>query len=203
CDVMVVRNPEAGSVKELADSANVPVINAGDGPDEHPTQCLIDLYTIKKCQGKIDGLNIAMVGDLKFGRTVHSLTKALSNFNSKLFFVSPKELAMPDDIKSRAKEYEELEDVNSIMDKIDILYMTRIQKERFSDKNEYERLKGCYVLTADSLKKAKPNMRIMHPLPRVNEISEEIDKTEHAYYFQQAANAVPVRKAILGHVLGF
>ena len=206
CDLMVVRNPNEGSVKELADASEVPVINAGDGGNEHPSQTLIDLFSIRQCQGKLDGLNIAMVGDLKYGRTVHSLAKALSLFNSKLFFVSPDELKMPssviDMLKEKKTEFEDLVDIREIMDKIDVLYMTRIQKERFSDTAAYDRLKGIYILNKDSISNAKENMRIFHPLPRVDEISKDIDETIHEYYFKQARNAVPVRMALISHVLG-
>ena len=202
CDLMVVRNSSEGSVQIIADSVKIPVINAGDGSNEHPTQTLVDLYSINKCQGKINGLNIAMVGDLKFGRTVHSLTKALSNFDCNLFFVSPKELSMPTNILENINNYSELEDVTEVIPKIDIIYMTRIQKERFHSLAEYERLKGFYIISSETIKHAKDNMRIFHPLPRVNEITIDVDSTKHAYYFEQAKNAVSVRKALLGHVFG-
>lgn len=202
CDIMVVRNPVSGSVKKIADNALVPVINAGDGSNEHPTQTLVDLYSIKKSQGRIDGLNIALVGDLKYGRTVHSLAKALSLFDCRLFFVSPKELAMPFSVLEKSKNYAVFEDIMQVMDKADIIYMTRIQKERFGNIDEYERLKGSYAISLDMIKNARPNMKIFHPLPRINEISKDIDSSEHAYYFEQAKSAVPVRKAILGKMLG-
>lgn len=202
CDVMVVRNPVEGSVRQIANATRIPVINAGDGSNEHPTQTLADLYSIKKCQGKIDGLNIAMVGDLKYGRTVHSLTKALKHFRVKLFLVSPKELRMPAGLLKGSESYEESENLKDIISKIDILYMTRMQKERFTDIKEYERLKGFYVLSNEILASAKKTMMIFHPLPRVDEIKEEVDQTPHAYYFEQAKNAVAMRKAILMKILG-
>lgn len=202
CDIMVVRNPVEGSVKTIADASKVPVINAGDGSNEHPTQTLSDLYTINKSQGKLDGLNIALVGDLKYGRTVHSFAKAARHFKLNLFLVSPKELSMPKLILENLDSYSEHESLAGILGKIDIIYMTRIQKERFSDLKEYERLKDTYILKKDMLANARKTMKILHPLPRINEISEDVDKTGHAYYFEQARNAVFTRKAILMHLFG-
>lgn len=205
-DVIVMRHPTAGAATEAAAVSAVPVINAGDGPHEHPTQTLVDLYTIKKSQGKISGLKIAMVGDLKYGRTVHSLARALSHFDCELFFVAPASLKMPDDVKKMldAKDvaYHEVTDLAKVLPRVDILYMTRVQKERFSSVRDYEKVKNSYILTAAMLKGVKQNLRVMHPLPRVNEISMDVDETPYALYFEQAGNAVPVREALLALVLG-
>jgi aspartate carbamoyltransferase catalytic subunit len=200
CDIMVVRNPVDGSVKEIADASSVPVINAGDGSNEHPTQSLTDLYSMMKSHGRIDGLSIAMVGDLKYGRTVHSLAKALSYFKCKVYFVSPKELMLPAEYAA-GLDYEHVTEISKVIGKVDILYMTRMQKERFGSEN-YEALRDSFVVTKELIKEAKPDMKIFHPLPRINEIDKEIDNTRHAYYFEEAANGVPVRKALLGHILG-
>lgn len=205
-DVIVIRHPNDGAARFAAEVAKLPVINAGDGSNQHPSQTLLDLYTIKKTQGRVGNLNIAMVGDLKYGRTVHSLAVALSKFDCRLFFISHPSLKMPEDIiremqKTRTVYYE-TEHMNEVMDQLDILYMTRIQRERFPDPTEYERVKNAYILSASMLKGAKSNLKVLHPLPRVNEITLDVDDTKHAHYFEQAANGIPVRQAILSLVLG-
>lgn len=205
-DVIAIRHPLEGAARIASEATKKPVINAGDGSNQHPTQTLLDLYTIKKTQGKISGLSIAMVGDLKYGRTVHSLAVALSKFNCSLYFVAPESLRMPLSIKQelveRGTEFAEFEDIMDVINKVDILYMTRIQKERFPDPLEYEKVKNVYILKKEMLEKVRPNMKILHPLPRVNEIDTDVDSTPYAHYFQQAANGVPVRQAILALVLG-
>lgn len=205
-DIIVIRHPLDGSARVAAEATQIPIINAGDGANQHPTQTLLDLYTIKKTQGKITKLKVAMVGDLKYGRTVHSLTIALSRFDCELFFVSPEQLKMPEDIleelQERKTNYFEHKLIEEVIKKVDILYLTRIQKERFPDIEEYEKVKNTYVLKEEMLKGAKPNLKIMHPLPRINEISTEIDNSRHAGYFEQAGNGVPIRQALLALVLG-
>ncbi len=205
-DAIVIRHPLEGAARVASEATAKPVINAGDGANQHPTQTLIDLYTIKKTQGKISGLSVAMVGDLKYGRTVHSLAVALSKFNCSLYFVAPEILKMPLHIKAelaeKGVEFAEYDEIIDVIDKVDILYMTRIQKERFPDPLDYENVKSIYILKKEMLKKAKPTMKILHPLPRVNEIDMDVDSTPYAHYFQQAANGIPVRQAILSLVLG-
>jgi len=193
-DVIVMRHYIEGAAQYASEVAPVPIVNAGDGAHQHPSQCMLDLYSIYKTQGTLENLNIYMVGDLKYGRTVHSLLMAMRHFNPTFHFVAPKELAMP-------KEYKLYCDEKVIQD-ADILYMTRVQKERFSDLMEYERVKNVYVLNNDLLKSAKPNMKILHPLPRVNEIAYEVDDNPHAYYIQQAGNGLFAREAIFCDVLG-
>ncbi|MCX8147093.1 MAG: aspartate carbamoyltransferase [Candidatus Woesearchaeota archaeon] len=205
-DVIVIRHPLEGAARLASESADIPVINAGDGANQHPTQTLLDLYTIKKSQGKVTGLHIAMCGDLKYGRTVHSLAVALSHFNCRLYFVAPEILKMPkyylNELKKKGIQFSEHEKIEDVIGKVDIFYCTRIQKERFTDPAEYEKVKDVYILTKDMLKDVKPNLKIMHPLPRVNEISIEVDKTPYAHYFQQAANGLFVRQALLALTLG-
>lgn len=205
-DIIIVRHPLEGSARLVAEASDNPVINAGDGSNQHPTQTLLDLYTIKKSQGRITGLKVAMVGDLKYGRTVHSLASALAKFNCQLFFISPEELKMPkyitDDLRGGKVTYSEHAGIAEIISKVDILYVTRIQKERFPDATEYEKVKNSYVINSASLQNAKPNLKIMHPLPRVTEIDPEVDDTKYAYYFEQAKNGVTVRKTLLSLALG-
>jgi aspartate carbamoyltransferase catalytic subunit len=203
-DVIVIRHPLEGSARLAAEVADVPVINAGDGANQHPTQTLLDLYTIKKEFGSIDGLTIALLGDLKYGRTVHSLAYALSLYNVELVLVSPRELRMPHEVtdhleatKTPYREVVNLEDVPEV----DVVYATRIQKERFADPNEYERTKDAYRIDRSSIR-LLGDARIMHPLPRVSEIAPEVDKTPNALYFEQAGNGIPVRMALLSMVLG-
>ena len=206
CDVIVIRHPEAGSAQEAAEATPIPVINGGDGPNQHPTQTLLDLYTIKKEKGRITGLNIGFIGDLKYGRTVHSLADALAKFNCKMTFISPKSLKMPkkqlDELSSLGISFVETADLDKVSKKIDVLYATRIQKERFPSEKEYIKVKNSYVLDKSILKKTKKDIRIMHPLPRVNEIHTNLDQYRQAVYFKQAHNGVTVRKALLALVLG-
>ena len=205
-DLIVMRHPIEGSARWASEVASIPVINAGDGANQHPTQCLLDLYTIRQTQGTLENLNIVFVGDLKYGRTVHSLVQALTNFNATFHFVSPTELKLPSSVKIYIKEkkleYYQYTDINEAIQKADILYMTRIQRERFSDVMEYERVKNSYILNADMLNGTKDNLRILHPLPRVNEISTDVDASPKAYYFQQALNGVFVRQALMASILG-
>ncbi len=205
CDLIVMRHPYEGSARYASEIATVPVINAGDGANQHPTQTLLDLYSIRKTQGTLENLNIFMVGDLKYGRTVHSLLMAMAHWNATFNFISPEELRMPDEFKlyldnAGLKYYEHL-DFSEIISKADIIYMTRVQKERFSDPIEYEKVKNVYVLKNSMLKNTKANMRILHPLPRVNEIHTDVDSNPKAYYFEQALNGVFTRQAILCKLL--
>lgn len=207
-DLIVMRHPLEGSARFASEVAPVPIINAGDGANQHPTQCLLDLYSIRKTQGKLDNLNIAFVGDLKYGRTVHSNVIAMTNFNCTYHLVSPTELKLPSAVKRHIKdnnlEYHQYTELEEVLDKVDIVYMTRIQRERFSDPMEYEKVKNSYILTREMIERAnvKENMRILHPLPRVNEITEDVDTMPQAYYFQQALNGVYVRQALLTTILG-
>ncbi|MBR4128525.1 MAG: aspartate carbamoyltransferase [Bacteroidaceae bacterium] len=205
-DVIVMRHYLEGAALYASEVANVPIINAGDGANQHPTQTMLDLYSIYKTQGTLDNLNIYLVGDLKYGRTVHSLLMALRHFNPTFHFIAPKELAMPEEYKAYCREhgikYVEIEEFNEdVIANADILYMTRVQRERFTDLMEYERVKDVYILKASMLGKARENMKILHPLPRVNEIAYEVDDTPHAYYFQQAQNGLYAREAIICDVL--
>jgi aspartate carbamoyltransferase catalytic subunit len=205
-DIIVMRHPREGSARYASEVSPVPIINAGDGANQHPSQTLLDMYSIRKTQGRLDNLDIAFVGDLKYGRTVHSLTFALCNFNTTFYLVSPEELKLPSYVKRRIKEnqleYYQFTDMNEVIPKVDILYMTRIQKERFSDPMEYEQVKNAYILHNDMLQHAKPNMKVLHPLPRVNEIEVDVDTNPSAYYFRQAQNGVYVRQALLASILG-
>lgn len=205
-DVIVIRHPDDGAAEKLAVGANVPVINAGDGSNEHPTQCLLDLFTIEKELGALDGLTVAMVGDLKFGRTVHSLSHALSHFNVSLIFVSPPELKMPESICRELKEknvkFQETTDMAEAMKTAQVLYMTRIQQERFTDQKEYEKHRNLYVLTRELIEQKNPQILVMHPLPRIWEIERSVDDVPGAAYFKQVGNGVAVRMALLAMVLG-
>lgn len=206
-DAIAMRHYIEGAAQYASEIAPVPIINAGDGAHQHPSQCLLDLYTIYQTQGTLDNLNIFLVGDLKYGRTVHSLIMAMRHFNPTFHFIAPKELAMPLEYKTYCKEhnikYVEYEDFTpEIIADADILYMTRVQKERFSDLMEYEHVKNVYILRRDMLSMARENMRILHPLPRVNEIAYDVDNDPHAYYIQQAKNGLYAREAIFCHCLG-
>lgn len=205
-DVIVMRHPVEGSARFASEVSSVPIINAGDGANQHPTQCLLDLYTIRQTQGKLDGLNIAFVGDLKYGRTVHSLVQAMCQYKTNFHLVSPTELKLPRSVKMHIKDanltYEQYTSLEEIIPQVDILYMTRIQRERFSDPLEYEKIKNSYILNNAMLSNTKENLRILHPLPRVNEIDEDVDDNTRAYYFQQALNGVYVRQALLTSILG-
>ena len=205
-DLIVMRHPFEGSVRYASEVSRVPVINAGDGANQHPSQTLLDLFSIKKTQGTLDNLNITMVGDLKYGRTVHSLLMAMSHFNPVFNFISPVELKMPDEykifLKNRNIKFVEHTEFGDFINKTDILYMTRVQKERFAEPMEYEKVKNVYVLRNAMLNKTKENLRILHPLPRVNEIHTDVDSNPKAYYFQQAENGVYARMAIISSILG-
>ena len=206
-DVIVMRHYIEGAAQYASEVAPVPIVNAGDGAHQHPSQCMLDLYSIYKTQGTLENLNIYLVGDLKYGRTVHSLLMAMRHFNPTFHFVAPKELSMPNEYKLYCKEHGiKFQEHTAFNEKIiadaDILYMTRVQKERFSDLMEYERVKNIYILHNDMLASAKPNMKILHPLPRVNEIAYDVDTNPHAYYIQQAGNGLFARQAIFCDVLG-
>ncbi|WP_320053418.1 aspartate carbamoyltransferase [uncultured Acetobacteroides sp.] len=205
-DLIVMRHPVEGSARFASEVARIPVINAGDGANQHPTQTMLDLYSIRKTQGTLDNLHIVMIGDLKYGRTVHSLLQAMSHFNTKFTFVSPPELKLPNEYKIFLQEkglsFTEETEIGKTIDDADIVYMTRVQRERFSDLMEYEKVKNVYVLRNEMFANAKPNMKILHPLPRVNEISEDVDDNPHAYYFTQARNGVYARMAIMCSILG-
>ncbi|WP_260261479.1 aspartate carbamoyltransferase [Vibrio intestinalis] len=205
-DAFVMRHPQEGAARLASEFSNgVPVINAGDGANQHPTQTLLDLFSIAETQGRLDNLNVAFVGDLKYGRTVHSLTQALAKFNNvRFFFIAPEALAMPDyiceELDAASIQYSLHTDMETVVPELDILYMTRVQKERF-DESEYAHIKSAYILTAALLKDARENLKVLHPLPRVDEITTDVDKTPHAYYFQQAENGVYAREALLALVL--
>ena len=206
-DIIVMRHYLEGAALYASEVSPVPVVNAGDGANQHPTQTMLDLYSIYKTQGTLENLNIHLVGDLKYGRTVHSLLMAMRHFNPTFHFIAPKELAMPEEYKQYCREhgikFVEHEDFNEeIISQADILYMTRVQRERFTDLMEYERVKDVYVLKASMLESAKENLRILHPLPRVNEIAYDVDEDPHAYYFQQAKNGLYAREAIICDALG-
>ena len=206
-DIIVMRHYLEGAALYASEVSPVPVVNAGDGANQHPTQTMLDLYSIYKTQGTLENLNIHLVGDLKYGRTVHSLLMAMRHFNPTFHFIAPKELAMPEEYKQYCCEhgikFVEHEDFNEeIISQADILYMTRVQRERFTDLMEYERVKDVYVLKASMLESAKDNLRILHPLPRVNEIAYDVDEDPHAYYFQQAKNGLYAREAIICDALG-
>jgi len=205
-DVIVIRHPRIGSAKEAADAAPIPVINAGDGAGQHPTQALLDIYTIQKELGSIKNLKVSLVGDLKNGRTVHALVELLSLFGAKLYFVSPENLRMPGEISSQLREkgieVVETGDMKEAALASDLIYMTRIQKERFEDFSEYERLKGSFVVNGEFLERLKKKITILHPLPRVDEISPEIDSYPGAAYFRQVRNGVFVRMALLAMIFG-
>ncbi|WP_283597877.1 aspartate carbamoyltransferase [Photobacterium phosphoreum] len=205
-DAFVMRHPQEGAARLASEFSNgVPVINGGDGANQHPTQTLLDLFTIHETQGRLDGINIAFVGDLKYGRTVHSLTQALSKFNDvNFFFIAPEVLAMPDyiceELDDAGISYSLHNNMEDVIPELDILYMTRVQKERF-DESEYVHMKAAYILTASMLESARDNLKVLHPLPRVDEITVDVDKTKHAYFFQQAENGVYARQALLALVL--
>ncbi|MBO5708465.1 MAG: aspartate carbamoyltransferase [Bacteroidales bacterium] len=205
-DMIIMRHPLEGSSRYASEVADVPVVNAGDGANQHPSQTLLDLYSILQTQGTLDGLTINMVGDLKYGRTTHSLLQAMSHFKTKFVFTAPEELKMPKEYKefldSKGIEYIETASLEEHLNNCDILYMTRVQQERFTDPIEYERVKDCYSLDAEMLANVKDNMKILHPLPRVNEISQDVDETPYAYYFKQAENGLYVRMAIISYLLG-
>ncbi len=205
-DAIVMRHPQEGAARLATQfSGNVPVVNAGDGANQHPTQTLLDLFTIQETQGRLDNINIAMVGDLKYGRTVHSLTQALAKFNgNRFFFIAPDALAMPayilEMLEEKGIEYSLHESIEEVVPELDILYMTRVQKERL-DPSEYANVKAQFVLRAADLNGAQDNLKVLHPLPRIDEITTDVDKTPYAYYFQQAGNGIFARQALLVLVL--
>ena len=205
-DIAVIRHPRQGAAQYSADAVKIPILNAGDGAGNHPTQTMLDLFTIREAHGSLEGLNVMMVGDLRYGRTTHSLSHALVRFGAKLTLVSPKSLKMPieivSDLKSHGADINETEEMISSISSADVIYMTRIQKERFPDEDEYNKVADVYKLDASDLVEAKKEMIIMHPLPRVNELHPSVDSTEHAKYFQQAFNGVPTRMALLCRGLG-
>ncbi|MDD2491005.1 MAG: aspartate carbamoyltransferase [Bacteroidales bacterium] len=204
-DLIIIRHPLEGSARYASEVSSVPVINAGDGANQHPSQTLLDLYSILKTQGRLDNLNINIVGDLKYGRTVHSLMQAMSHFKPHFRFTAPKELRMPEEYKEQLKingiPFDESERLEDGIENMDIVYMTRVQRERFTDAIEYERVKNVYSLKNEMLDFAKPNMKILHPLPRINEIHQDVDNSNHAYYFEQAGNGVYTRMAIIKMLL--
>lgn len=206
-DMIVMRHPMAGAADIAAKISPVPVVNAGDGANQHPTQTLLDMYSILKTQGRLDNLKINMVGDLKYGRTIHSLVEAMYYFNPTFVFTAPEELQIPkkylEFLDSKGVKYEFAEKIEDHLNDCDILYMTRVQQERFPDIDEYNKVKDFYKLTADMLKDVKPGMKIMHPLPRIGEIALDVDETPYAYYFQQAGNGMYVRMAIISYLLGY
>ncbi|WP_290811852.1 aspartate carbamoyltransferase [Halovivax sp.] len=204
-DAIVLRHPQQGAAKLASEYVDVPVINAGDGAGHHPTQTLLDLYTIRE-QAGLDDLTIGIVGDLKYGRTVHSLAYALGNFDATQHFISPESLRLPRevvfDLHQEGASLKEHESIDEVLSELDVLYVTRIQRERFPDENEYRAVAGEYQLTAETLERARDDLTVMHPLPRVDEISPDVDDTPHAAYFEQAHNGVPVRMALLDLLLG-
>jgi len=206
CDVIVIRHPVEGAARLASEVSSVPVINAGDGANQHPTQTFLDLFTISEIFTDLSCLKVGFLGDLKYGRTVHSLAYALSLFKTSMWFISPELLKMPDylveEISENGSSIYEIENLENLQESIDILYVTRIQKERFGDMQEYQRVAGCYRLTKKVVEGLGNGVRIMHPLPRVDEIAPEVDELENALYFRQAHNGIPVRQAILGLVLG-
>ncbi len=206
-DLIIMRHYLEGAARYASEISSIPIVNAGDGANQHPSQTMLDLYSIYKTQGTLQNLNITMVGDLKYGRTVHSLLMAMSHFNPTFHFVAPDELKMPEEYKEFCRQnnisYEEHSDfTEEVINRADILYMTRVQRERFTDLIEYEKVKNVYTLHNQMLNGSKPNLRVLHPLPRVNEISYDVDDNPKAYYFQQAQNGLYARQAIICNVLG-
>ncbi|WP_449032941.1 aspartate carbamoyltransferase [Porphyromonas sp.] len=206
-DAIVMRHYLEGAAQYATEVSPVPIINAGDGSNQHPSQTLLDLYSIRQTQGSLEQKTIVMVGDLKYGRTIHSLIEGMQPFSPRFIFVAPKELALPEEYRSYCREhnipFEEVTEFTSeVIAEADILYMTRVQRERFLDPEEYERVKNVYILDRELLCMAKPNLKILHPLPRVQEIAQEVDDHPAAYYFRQALNGLYVRQSILSEVLG-
>ncbi|MHC4307144.1 MAG: aspartate carbamoyltransferase [Planctomycetota bacterium] len=208
CDIIVLRHFLEGASRLTADSVDIPVVNAGDGASQHPTQTFVDLFAIKKAKDDIENLSVGFLGDLKYGRTAHSLAYALAHFNTDMYFISPPSLRMPKDymeeLEIRNVSYQEVESISEVSEELDILYCTRIQKERFAEPVEYEKVRGLYKLSKSVMDelKVKDDLKILHPLPRVDEMDESLDATEYAMYFQQAHSGVPVREALLASVLG-
>ena len=206
-DMIVMHHPMEGAAAIAASVAGIPVVNAGDGANQHPTQTLLDLFAIRETQGRLEGLTVNMVGDLKYGRTVHSLSEAMSDFDPHFIFTAPEELKMPhkylEFLDAKGIPYEETEDLEAHINDCDILYMTRVQQERFPLKEDYEKVKDVYELKASMLGGARPNMKILHPLPRITEIHTDVDTTPYAYYFQQARGGMYVRMAVISYLLGY
>ena len=206
CDIAALRHPRQGAAQYAADACSIPIMNGGDGAGHHPTQTLLDLFTIRQAHGRLEGLTVALVGDLRYGRTVHSLSHALARFGCELIFISPSQLSMPTEIVSDLTEsganITESDDLYNVIPDVDVIYMTRIQKERFPDDDEYAKVAGIYKLTAADLSAAKGEMIVMHPLPRVDEISPDVDTSRHARYFEQAFNGVVARMALMCKLLG-
>jgi aspartate carbamoyltransferase catalytic subunit len=207
-DIIVIRSVVEGAARYAAEILDIPVVNAGDGSNQHPTQTLLDLYSIKKTQGTLNNLKVALVGDLRFGRTIHSLVYGLAHFGVTFYLVSPKHLKLPDYIRNDETlsrvQFIESNDLHEIIPELDIMYVTRVQKERFADPVEYEQVKNSYQITASLFRQSKPkeSFRILHPLPRVNEITTDVDPLPYAYYFQQAKNGLYIRQAIIATLLG-
>lgn len=203
-DAFFIRHPQEGAARLASEFSSIPVINGGDGSNQHPTQTLLDLFTIYETQSRLNNLNIAFVGDLKYGRTVHSLAQALSLFDCNFYFIAPEALAMPDyiieELNERNIRFSLHNSIEEVVDDLDILYMTRVQKERF-DETEYQHLKSAFLLNAGMLKNVKKNLKVLHPLPRIDEIDKNVDDTPYAYYFQQAQNGVFARQALLALLL--
>ena len=204
CDAFFMRHHQEGAARLASEFSSVPVINGGDGSNQHPTQTLLDLFSIYETQGSLEKLQVAFVGDLKYGRTVHSLTQALSLFDCEFHFVAPQALSMPDyiidELKEKGVKFHLHDDLDTVIDSLDIIYMTRVQKERF-DETEYQHMKSSFILTAQMLTGVKSNLKVLHPLPRVDEITTDVDHTPYAYYFQQAENGVYARQALLALVM--
>ena len=204
-DIIAMRHPRQGAAQYAQDAARVPILNGGDGAGHHPTQTMLDLFTIRQAHGRLEGLKVVLAGDLRYGRTVHSLSHALTRFGCELVFASPSLLRMPSeivaDLTAHGAEVVETEDLLGSIGDADVVYMTRIQKERFADEDEYAKVAGAYKLHATNLDEAKENMIIMHPLPRVDEIHPSVDTTRHARYFEQAFNGVVARMALLCRLL--
>lgn len=205
-DIIIMRSPIEGAARYATEVVDIPVVNAGDGANQHPTQALLDLYSIIKTQGSLDNLKIGLAGDLRFGRTVHSLAQAMAVFGAEFKFISPSFLQMPeyikDDLAEQDIKFEELREMENNIADLDILYVTRIQKERFADPEDYEKVRGSYILNKEMLEGVKENFKVLHPLPRVDEIHTDVDDTKFAYYFQQAKNGVYTRQAIISILLG-
>ena len=206
CDAIVIRHPVEGAARLASEVATVPVINAGDGANQHPTQTFLDLFTMTEFSPDFTKLSVGFLGDLKYGRTVHSLAYALSLFKTPMWFISPEILRMPDylvrEINENGSRTFEIENLDKLDARIDVLYVTRIQKERFGDMQEYAKVAGCYRVTKKVVESLGGNIKVMHPLPRVDEIAQEVDELDNALYFRQAHNGIPVRQAVLGLVLG-
>ena len=203
-DAFFMRHPQEGAARLASEFTSIPVINGGDGSNQHPTQTLLDLFTIYETQDRLDNLNIAFVGDLKYGRTVHSLAQALSLFNCNFYFIAPEALAMPEyileELNERNINFSFHSNIEDVIDELDVLYMTRVQKERF-DETEYQHMKSAFVLNASMLSNVRDNLKVLHPLPRIDEINIDVDQTPYAYYFQQAQNGVYARQALLALLL--